>query len=54
MRLQNLGYPIATHPDVDSFDVNLDNLLRSKTTLRDAVVVPEASPDEVMRAMGLV
>lgn len=47
-------YPIATHPDVDSFDVNLDNLLRSKTTLRDAVVVPEASPEEVMRAMGLV
>ncbi len=47
-------FPIATHPDIDSFDVNLDNLLRSKTSLRDAVVVPETSPDEVMRAMGLV
>jgi len=47
-------YPIATHPDLDSFDVNLDHLLQSKTSLRDAVVVPETSPDEVIRAMGLV
>lgn len=47
-------HPMAIHPDTDSFDVNLDRLLRSKIALKDAVVVPEAvTEDEVARAMGL-
>lgn len=47
-------YPMALHPDVESFDVNLDRLLRSKTALSGAVVVPETvSEDEVARALGL-
>lgn len=47
-------YPMALHPDVDSFDVNFDRLLHSKVALSDAVVVPESvSEDEVARALGL-
>ncbi|MEG3615724.1 DEAD/DEAH box helicase [Isoptericola haloaureus] len=47
-------YPMALHPDVDSFDVNLERLLRSKVSLSGAVVVPEqVSEEEVARAMGL-
>ncbi|MGF0116027.1 DEAD/DEAH box helicase [Promicromonospora sp. Marseille-Q5078] len=47
-------HPMALHPDVDSFDVNLDHLLRSKVALKDAVVVPESvSEEEIARAMGL-
>ncbi|MCK9792327.1 DEAD/DEAH box helicase [Isoptericola sp. 4D.3] len=47
-------HPMALHPDVDSFDVNLDRLLRSKLALKDAVVVPESvTEDEIARAMGL-
>lgn len=32
--------PASRHPDFTSFDVHLDNLLRSKINLKDAVVVP--------------
>ncbi len=47
-------YPVAVHPRVDSFDVNLDRLLRNKTALKDAVVVPqEVSAEEMGQAMGL-
>lgn len=50
----HVHYPVATHPDVDSFDLNLDRLLRSKTALKDAVVVPqEVTQDQLERALGL-
>ncbi len=50
----HVHYPIALHPDVDSFDVNLDRLLRSKVALKDAVVVPqEVRQEEMERALGL-
>ena len=50
----HVHYPIALHPAVDSFDVNLDRLLRSKLALKDAVVVPqEVSQDDLERALGL-
>ncbi|MBO0898938.1 hypothetical protein J1G44_06135 [Cellulomonas sp. zg-ZUI199] len=50
----HVHYPIALHPDVESFDLNLDRLLRSKVALRDAVVVPrEVTQEELERALGL-
>lgn len=46
--------PVALHPDVDSFDVNFDRLLRSKVALKDAVVVPqEVTGSELESALGL-
>src|SRR5699024_1028323 len=45
--------PLANHPALSSFDVNLDALLRSKTDLKDAVVVPGKVEDELMRKMGV-
>lgn len=46
--------PMALHPDKPSFDLNLDRLLRQKTVLRDAVVVPEAvNEHEMAAAMGI-
>ncbi|MBL0886377.1 DEAD/DEAH box helicase [Myceligenerans indicum] len=46
--------PMAIHPDRDSFDVNLDRLLESKTLLKDAVVAPEVvSEDELFHGLGL-
>lgn len=39
--------PLALHPDVTSFDLNLDALLRSKTDLKDAIVVPGRIEDEL-------
>lgn len=50
----HVHYPIALHPTIDSFDVNLDRLLRSKLALKDAVVVPqEVTQDDLERALGL-
>lgn len=49
----HVHYPVALHPDVDSFDVNLDRLLRGKTALRDAVVVPQDVGHDLERALGL-
>ncbi|MET0885090.1 MAG: C-terminal helicase domain-containing protein, partial [Mycetocola sp.] len=47
--------PMAFHPHLQSFDVNLDTLLRQKTDLKDSVIVPEAvSERELMATMGLV
>ncbi|RPF20978.1 DEAD/DEAH box helicase [Myceligenerans xiligouense] len=46
--------PMALHPDRDSFDVNLDRLLESKTVLKDAVVAPETvSEAEMFSGLGL-
>ncbi|AMT94266.1 hypothetical protein A2T55_11165 [Brevibacterium linens] len=45
--------PLANHPALNSFDVNLDALLRSKTDLKDAVVVPGKVEDELVRRMGI-
>lgn len=42
--------PLAVHPDFPSFDINLDQLLRQKTSLKDAVVVPEVVTNEEMFA----
>jgi hypothetical protein len=51
----HVHYPIALHPDLDSFDVNLGRLLRSKVALKDAVVVPqEVGQDELEQALGLL
>ena len=33
--------PILTHPDFDSFDVNLNRLLMSKMSLKDAIITQE-------------
>ncbi len=50
----HVHYPIALHPHVESFDLNLDRLLRSKVALKDAVVVPqEVGQEELERALGL-
>lgn len=46
--------PMALHPDRDSFDVNLDRLLETKTFLKDAVVAAETvAGDEMLRGLGL-
>ena len=37
--------PVLLHPERDSFDVNLDRLLRSKVQLQDAITL--AAPEEV-------
>ncbi len=50
----HVHYPIALHPDLDSFDVNLDRLLRTKVALKDAVVVPqEVTQADLEEALGL-
>ena len=50
----HVHYPMALHPDMESFDVKLDRLLRTKVALKDAVVVPqEVKRDELERALGL-
>lgn len=45
--------PIALHPELASFDVNLDALLRSKTDLKDAIVIPENVEEAMVRRMSL-
>lgn len=45
--------PLASHPSLQSFDVNLDALLRSKTDLKDTVVIPGKVEDELMARMGI-
>jgi len=46
--------PAVTHPQLDSFDVHLDRLLRGKLMLKDAVVTPEpVSEEQMIRSMGL-
>ncbi|SON52548.1 SNF2-related protein [Vibrio tapetis] len=37
----NIYIPMALHPNMESFDVNLHRLLSKKTQLKDAVVTPE-------------
>lgn len=37
----NVYLPILHHPEVGSFDVNLNRLLKQKSALKDAVVTPE-------------
>src|SRR5699024_1028902 len=44
--------PLAHCPALSSSDVSLDAVLRSKTDLKDAVVVPGKVEDELMRMMG--
>lgn len=47
--------PMAFHPHLQSFDVNLDTLLWQKTELKDSVIMPEAvSERDLMATMGLV
>lgn len=47
--------PMALHPKFDSFDVNLDRLLRQKTDLKDVIMVPESVEDNEMAAsLGLL
>lgn len=45
--------PLAVHPDVTSFDINLDTLLQSKMDLKDAVVVPGNIERQLAEKMGL-
>ena len=43
--------PILTHPEIDSFDVNLNRLLNRKLDLKDAVVTPvEVSGSDLVSA----
>lgn len=50
----HVHYPVAIHPSVESFDVILDRLMRTKAALKDAVVVPqEVTQAELERGMGL-
>ena len=44
----NVYLPMALHPDTSSFDTNLHGLLCNKTTLKDAVVTPEAVSPEML------
>ena len=54
LRDVRIHLPAALHPSMDSFDVNLDRLLRSKLMLKDAVVTPESvRDDELMASLGL-
>ncbi|MGO1562487.1 MAG: DEAD/DEAH box helicase, partial [Actinomycetaceae bacterium] len=47
--------PMAEHPRVESFDRNLDRLLRNKTALKDTILVPEAvDEDALASSLGLV
>ncbi|MCW4386322.1 DEAD/DEAH box helicase [Salinibacterium sp. SYSU T00001] len=47
--------PVALHPAIDSFDLHLDSLLRQKTRVKDAVIVPEAVREgEMLKGMGLL
>lgn len=47
--------PMALHPLLASFDVNLDRLLRQKTDLKDVVMVPEeVAPNEMAASLGLL
>jgi len=44
--------PILTHPDFDSFDVNLNRLLSGKQSLQGAIIVPnEVCPAALMKNM---
>jgi hypothetical protein len=46
--------PAALHPDMTSFDLNLDRLLQQKTVLREAIVVPEkVTEDEMADVLAL-
>lgn len=47
--------PMSLHPNRTSFDENLDQLLQQKTTLREAIVVPQQLDDsEVAATLGLL
>lgn len=51
----HVHYPMACHPSVESFDLKLDRLLRTKTALKDAVVAPqEVSQEELGKELGLI
>ena len=44
----NVYLPILHHPEISSFDINLNRLINRKSTMKDAVVTPEAvDPDEL-------
>lgn len=47
----NVYLPTLHHPQIKSFDVNLDMLLRNKTDLKDAVVTPQIATDEELANM---
>ena len=50
----HVHYPMALHPDLTSFDENLDRLLSDKVALKDAVVVPrEVTQGELEEALGM-
>jgi hypothetical protein len=44
----HIHLPAVTHPELDSFDVHLDRLLRGKMMLKDAVITPEVVTESVM------
>ncbi|SEH07342.1 DEAD/DEAH box helicase [Candidatus Venteria ishoeyi] len=49
----NVYIPILTHPDFDSFDVNLNRLLSGKTSLKDAIIVQEEIKTEELAGSGV-
>ncbi len=49
----NVYIPILIHPDFDSFDVNLNRLLSSKTSLKDAIITQEEVHTEDFVRVGM-
>ncbi len=49
----NVYIPILTHPDFDSFDVNLNRLLAGKTSLKDAIITQEEVRPEEFAHTGI-
>lgn len=44
----NVYLPILHHPEISSFDINLNQLINQKSSMKDAVVTPEAvDPNEL-------
>lgn len=48
----NVYLPILHHPEINSFDVNLNRLINRKSNMKDAVVTPETvDPDELGKSV---
>lgn len=48
----NVYLPILHHPEITSFDINLNRLINRKSTMKDAVVTPETvDPNELGKSV---
>ena len=48
----NIYIPILKHPNIDSFDVNLNQLINQKTALKNSVVTPEEVDPSILTRMS--